>query len=557
MSTTINTADARRLEDNFAVFQGVVDIADEFVRGSRLRLAAACAEIAAGCAWRNHPGLFASPRLERVLIELGRRSVPAGATSVARRVSRTPRHVLHVLSKARAMGGDSRFACRWMRADGARAHSVAITSQLGAAVPQTFLDSAAATGGEVHRLDDDSCDPIVRARRLRALAERADFVALHVYPDDVVPLLAFAHNDGLPPVALINHSDHTFWLGVQVSDLVVQLRRSSIPLGARRRHVNPQRLATLPIPLPVPRRTQSRAEAKARLGLDPDAVVLLSVGTEFKYVPAGGTGFLDLVLPVMTAHERAVLLTVGPRDTGAWAVARERTRGRVVPLGRQEDPAPLFEAADVYLDSFPFASPTAALEAGAYGLPLVAYCPYAGDAQVLSPGAPGLDDSVCRLEDANQYVETVSRLIVNADTRQVMGERARQAIEHHHQGSGWLDRLSVVYSVAGEVRPRADGPSEDRFEADRLDVMIDRLYGVDADAVGRMIDTHVRPLPVAARRAILRRMLRVNRSFSFDLFLPTWLATRLSWRPPYWNVIRRSLARSAGERHRAQPCAST
>jgi hypothetical protein len=211
----------------------------------------------------------------------------------------------------------------------------------------------------------------------------------------------------------------------------------------------------------------------------------------------------------------------------------------------------------VYLDSFPFTSPTAALEAGSYGLPLVAYCPHAGDARVLSPGAPGLDDSIYALRDLEGYAAAVSELIRDPGLRLQLGERARRAIDHHHRGSAWLDRLDEVYRAASAVAPRADRPTPDRFEPGALDVVINRLYSVDRDGLGQFIDQHVAPLPLATRVAVLRRMLDVNRSFSFDMFLPRWCASRLSWRPPYWGAIRKMLAKHDPHPHRSEPCEST
>jgi hypothetical protein len=554
--TTYLAGDESRLRGDFAAFESLVGIAEECVAASDLRAAAAGAEIAAASAWRNHPGLFASARLERLLIDLGLRALPA-APNQGGRSRRTPTgRVLHVLSKARRMGGDSRFVCRWMEADAGRCHSVAVTSQLDQPIPDPFLECTSRRGGQVYRLDQDTCDPIVRARHLRALAGDADFVALHLYPDDIVPMLAFARRDALPPIAFINHSDHTFWLGVSVSDLVVQLRECSVPLSIRRRRIEPTRLVTLPIPLPPVERTLSRDAAKAALGLRTDQVVLLSVGTEFKYAPAGGPGFLDVLLPVMRQHQQAVLLTVGPRRAGEWGAAHESTDGRIVPLGTRYDTDVLFQAADVYLDSFPFTSPTAALEAGSYGLPLVALCPHAGDARVLSPGAPGLDASMCRSHEVADYATTLGRLIVDPELRHVLGERARQSIDAHHRGASWLRQLAELYRIGGSgTRPVLGGP--DDLEAGPVDLLVNHLYRVGDEVIGGVIDQHVRSLPLLSRVAVLRRMLRVNRSFSFDLFLPVWLAARLSWRPPYWAALRRWMARHKSGPERMDPCAST
>ena len=544
------------IRTNFKRFEAVVGIAEAFHRASDHRSAAACAQIAATCAWRNHAGLFASPRLEQLLTEIGCKAVPAEPHS-ARGRRTPPERVLHVLTKARPMGGDSRFSCRWMHVDAARQHSVAVTAQDGAPVPEVFMKATSRTGGHVHCLDRDTADPLIQAGRLRALAQQADLVALHIYPDDVIPSLAFADGAVTAPVLFINHSDHTFWLGVNASDLIVQLRDSSIALSVNRRGVNPGRLATLPIPLSPMQRTRWRAEAKMQLGLAPDAVVLLSVGTAFKYEPIAGPGFLETLLPLVRQHERAVLLVVGPQPTGEWARAFEATGGRVRALGRQLDPAPLYEAADVYLDSFPFTSPTAMLEAGSYGLPLVAYSPHSGDAEVLSPGAPGLDVSMCRNRDGEAYAYTVSKLIQDPDFRQTLGDTARRAIDGHHRGGAWRGCLADLYTIAAAAGPRlpvAERP--DKCVPDEVDVYISRLYGIDDDEVGGIIDRHVRALPWSRRVAVLRRMLAVNRSFSFDLFLPAWLASRASWRPPYWRTLRRAIARRSPRPHAVAPCVS-
>ena len=250
---------------NFTRFETVVGIAEAFHHASDHRSAAACAQVAAACAWRNHAGLFASPRLERLLTEIGCTAAKAKPAALrGRRVP--PRRVLHVLTKARPMGGDSRFPCRWMDVDRERQHSVAVTTQEGDQVPEVFIDVTSRTGGQVHCLDADTSDPLVRAARLRTLAQQADFIALHIYPDDVIPSLAFADGAVVAPVLFVNHSDHTFWLGVNASDMVVQLRDSSVALTVNRRRVDPERLATLPIPLPPVERVRAQADAKIAAG---------------------------------------------------------------------------------------------------------------------------------------------------------------------------------------------------------------------------------------------------------------------------------------------------
>ena len=81
----------------------------------------------------------------------------------------------------------------------------------------------AASGGEVHVLDAGGAGALQRARGLRALAAQFDVVLLHVYVEDIVPLLAFFDAAHPTPVAFMVQADHQFFMGLSASQLVVHL----------------------------------------------------------------------------------------------------------------------------------------------------------------------------------------------------------------------------------------------------------------------------------------------------------------------------------------------
>ena len=97
-----------------------------------------------------------------------------------------------------------------------------------------------------------------------------DVIILHIHCEDVIPVLAFADESGLPPVLFLNHADHLFWLGTSVADLVLNLRDAATDITIGRRGVEADRNFLLPtIVAADDARLQSRAEAKAALGLQP------------------------------------------------------------------------------------------------------------------------------------------------------------------------------------------------------------------------------------------------------------------------------------------------
>ena len=62
----------------------------------------------------------------------------------------------------------------------------------------------------------------------------------------MAPVLAFA-DKRCPPVALLNHADHIFWLGSTISDLIINQRDIGKVLSEERRFARHN--TVLPIPL--------------------------------------------------------------------------------------------------------------------------------------------------------------------------------------------------------------------------------------------------------------------------------------------------------------------
>ena len=127
---------------------------------------------------------------------------------------------LHVLSEALPAGGLTAMALRWIQNDrSGRVHSVALLSQQ-VPVPGGLRQAVTDTGGRVYTANPlDSF--LHRATWLRNLAnDVASHVVLHIDVSDVICGAAFGAKGG-PPVLLVNHNAHIFWIGASFVDLVV------------------------------------------------------------------------------------------------------------------------------------------------------------------------------------------------------------------------------------------------------------------------------------------------------------------------------------------------
>ncbi|MCG8348314.1 MAG: hypothetical protein MI924_11110 [Chloroflexales bacterium] len=490
------------------------------------------AEIAANYAMCKHTGLFVSPELEQTLIEIGTTAVssPKNAPHTKRR-HESAQHIVHVLTRAFSIGGDSRFAWRWIQQDLKRQHSVALTRQGASPVPDMLNVAVKKTGGQIHVLNQRRGTILDWAAVLREISSSADAVILHTHPYDIIPVLAFANKMHTPPTVYVNHADHVFWVGAGVTDILANLRYSGQDLAIRRRAIPIERCAILPIILSSVQRTKDRVTAKHTLGLAPESIILLTIARPHKYLPFRGQSFPEMLLPVLEAHPQVVLVAIGPGQDQAWAKAAQRTNGRVIAFEQRSDTALFYEAADIYIDSFPLTSITSLLEAGTYATPLVSRHPHAGAISVLCADNPALDATMLATSDLTEYLAFLERLILDPDERARRGAATAAAITAMHYGSGWQESLEQLYAQTSTISCR-EGISGhvSRPCIEEVDVLLPLLFREEPD-LWRIFQYHLRLLPLELRIKVWIHLVKDRYHPRPGLLLPEWLGASIEkWR---------------------------
>jgi Glycosyl transferases group 1 len=500
------------IHQNYEVFRSLVAKARKFAQQGKYNTAAAYAEMAAMHAGFKHSGLFVSPELEQVLILIGQKAL-SSRIPISQRTSppELPKHVLHVTNRVTYLSGPPRLLGRWMQQDYERNHSLVLTEQLPDEVPQTLRDIVANRNGKIYGVSDSSY--IVRAQHLRECAADVDMVVLHLSIFDVIPIIAFSNKEQLPPVIYVNHGDHWFWLGVSISDVVVNLRQSGMKLSQERRGVEANRNMLLPTVLELPRRKLSRTEAKRQLGLAENSVVLLSIARAAKYRTVDRRNFAEAHVRLLEQQDRAVLIVIGPGSAEDWSAAIQQTQGRIRVLGQTEETAVFLQAADIYVDSFPIPSVTSLLEAGSYGIPLVTRFSYSNHSEILGSDAPGLAGNLIRVQNLEEYTVVLCRLINDVPFRVSLGEATQKKILETHLGCNWQRTLNQIYVNAANLpRITALPTSGDRMCLGEPDVFLSSIF---SDAIGlnfyeldEMMKARSGYLPFEERVRLWIRLLR-------------------------------------------------
>ena len=447
--------DIEEMEKNIAVCAAIYDSCKRNVRDYAQR---GLLEQAASWAWlaafsASHGGFIGSladPELEDQLLEIGR-TLPA----VPRRCRTDERlRYLHVLTEIFEVGGHTRLCQRWIESDSQRhRHSVVLTAQVYP-VPKAFKDAVSNLGGEL-TVFDPTTSLLNRAAKLRSIAcEQADVVVLHMHPNDVMPILAFAVSD-TPPVVYLNHAWHLFWLGGSVADLVLDLTGPAKALTKQFRGI--ENTTYLPIPLQSPDPMEELTEcssnnarngALAAFGIPENAMVFLTIGAAYKYNPIGDYGFLAAASVILTRLPHAYILAVGPREEGDWSSVAASTGGRLKAFGNRPDLQEFYSMADVYLEGIPFGSCTALLEVGLRGIPCVRSP--STSTKVFCSDSESLSNLVSPA-DIDSYIAEALRLGTSSIAeRRREGAALRKSIIEHHCGEAWLHHLSTAEALIPE-----------------------------------------------------------------------------------------------------------
>ncbi|KQV77997.1 hypothetical protein ASC64_04105 [Nocardioides sp. Root122] len=522
-ASSSRTGEVARLDHNWQVFDALVRRAERLVRRDRDERAAVAAMTAATFAWCNPSGVFASGALEDVLVQLGAR-LPEPVGPVPTRAPGARPRVLHVVTQVYGTGGHTQMLANWLRLDTARDHHVCLTGQGDRQVPAKLTDVLASEDALV-RLDARHRRLVDRAAELRDLARAHDHVVLHVHPNDVVASIALApRTEGRPEVLLVNHADHVFWVGVAAADRIVNLRQSGARLNVERRGVPEARNAFVVRPLQLREREHPRRQARAALGIAEDAVVVASAADTYKYAAAGGATLLDILLPAIRGVPGAELHVAGPAPDGAWSVLAEEGLGRA--WGLLPDVHTFLESADVYVDSYPFASLTSMLEAATMGTPVLTLRSGGDELGVLGADTPELDDDLLVARSGEELAAEVTRLLRDPAARAEVGTATGAAVHRSHGDGAWVEAVGKVLDA-----PPVSGPASAPARAVRRTGELDRrLLLMMANGVGQglagTLDTMSAQLSWPRRVETAARLARSGTARP-ALLLPAGAARRL------------------------------
>lgn len=382
----------------------------------------------------NVCGCFNSEEIENSLLNISQRH------TVELPQKYNDNSVLHVFTACWITGGHTQVARRWIEnSPSNQKHSMVFISQPNPETdtPHLLKKAVIEKNGELIYLDN-SKSFIEKALELRQLASKYEKIVLHVHMDDIVPILAFGTLNFKRPITYFNHGDHLFWLGVSISDLVVNFRTSSSRVNEKFRNIEKNYV----LPLPIDEITQNSDSVtavdsiKKELGFSKDDKVILTMAAGYKYKPFENYDFTNVISQILSKNKDTVFLAIGPSlDEKCWKKLSKKFPNRVKILGfiSNDKVDKYLKIADLAIDSFPFSSFVALMDIAKYNIPC------------LSLKTP-LNEIDC-FEEARISCETQRELASKVNYLLISNESSTlyPVLEENHIGEGFQKHLNRLY----------------------------------------------------------------------------------------------------------------
>lgn len=171
---------------------------------------------------------------------------------------------------------------------------------------------------------------------------------LNMNPDDVVAVGAFSLVNGQIKRYLINITDHAFWIGSRISDVVINFREFGYKVCRSKRNISEEKLVFLPYYPAI-----QDASYKGLSFNTSEYKFFLSGGALYKTFSKDNKYYL-LVDTILSTYKNLVFIYLGNGDAGKILRLAEKYPGRVFYERERTDFFEILKKSLFYLSTYPY-----------------------------------------------------------------------------------------------------------------------------------------------------------------------------------------------------------
>jgi len=206
---------------------------------------------------------------------------------------------------------------------------------------------------------------------------KPNYVVLFIDPNDVVSLSALSYLKSKLDFKVIffNHSDHTFWLGKNLIDVLVEFRAYSAVVSRVLRKFQGS-ITIIPLSTKIHMLEEDEPEDVLRsLNLPQNyRTISMSIGSSWKFVSDDQWDYFRTIKNILSIEKNHIHILVTTKSTyikNKFSQFPKTLKDRFKIVYNVSNPLPYYKISDFIIESFPMTGGTVRLEAMALAKPII------------------------------------------------------------------------------------------------------------------------------------------------------------------------------------------
>jgi hypothetical protein len=421
-------------------FEKMVSISEFLYLNGKFNEALKLLSIAARYATFRNFGIYYSLKIENLLINISEKFISFSPHQYLPKSNK----ILHLISEAYPVGGHTKLLINWIRINKDFSHDILITNQSNKDLDKVINNEFLSISEKVTFLNDvfPKDDYIKKSSFIHKESLNYEFIVMHAHPFDIQLFMGLKLTNR--PIIYVNHSDHTFWLGVLKITTVSEIRESGKSFSVKYRGISPNNSILLPIPLENP--NFKKIEENKSLKLKQKEIIILTIAKKIKFNPTYSNSLFEIYYELLSYSQNVKLIVIGPIESDYYfSELSKMFPNRVSVLGEINDLIPFYSIANIYIDSYPFNSFTSLLDAAKNKIPILSL-----KYKSIELDDPALNKLKFSFTNKNNLITYAKMLIASKRKANIIGHRNFKIIQEFHLGSSWNNRLNALYKITNK-----------------------------------------------------------------------------------------------------------
>jgi hypothetical protein len=414
-------------------------------------------------AWKNFTGYYTNWKLEHMLNQLGKECSLSRESEKIK--TKKELSVLHIVTEIYKTGGHTQLVRNWIEIDKKNKHTIIATRMDQNTIVDMIGVFSEKNQVELGVLKSESI--LLKSKELKALVGNYDRIILHIHPDDVIPVIALSDKNNKVPVLFLNHADHVFWIGMSVTDCLIQIREPNIKLDKERRGADFQMF----LPIPIVNNQKGENEAKTDFFKKEGEVILLSTGSGYKYHPYKNHNFFQAAYKIVESLDNVIFFVAGVSPENE--LAKQYSHERLIYLGEITNLSQYENLCDIYVEGFPMASFTALLQVAIKGRYVqFMYQPL----NIFRLFEDNKENDCAYPESFERWFNDLSLVIKNSDIRNKKQKNQYRYIENVYNVKYWRKLLEDIYKSTEILKHKVTSKKRSNCYFGRDEEFLTTLY---------------------------------------------------------------------------------